>query len=291
MKTARLLCAIGASVMLAGCTGPGTTALPQGPSPSAAAASAQPAAAAVVSPSPVPFPAGSAVCNDSLTDSNPLNIATAKLSSDGRTLSVLITLDSPYPVHTGRAFKITMGTVQHQTDYVAEIDENGSGAPTVSVTDGRTGNATPVPDAAATITDQKVTARIPTADLPAWADTSSGRPRPPPAGRTSTHAPTRTAPVSASGSTSPEPEPGAEPSRPPPSPCGVPPMSSAQSSWTSACEQAVLPYRARPSPAGPRHGGPLHVFRRSHGSAAVEDAGFDPVVQCGTLEAILTGRT
>jgi hypothetical protein len=124
----------------------------------------QPAAA--VSPSAVPFPAGSALCNDSLTDSNPLNVATAKLSSDGRTLSLLITLDSPYPVHTGRAFKIAMGTVQHQTDYVAEIDENGSGGPKVSVTDGRTGHATPVPDAAATITDQKVNARIPTADLP-----------------------------------------------------------------------------------------------------------------------------
>ncbi|MGT2462871.1 hypothetical protein [Sinomonas atrocyanea] len=33
------------------------------------------------------------------------------------------------------------------------------------MTDGRTGNAAPVPGAAATITDQQVTARIPIADL------------------------------------------------------------------------------------------------------------------------------
>jgi hypothetical protein len=40
-----------------------------------------------------------------------------------------------------------------------------------------------------------------------------------------------------------------------------------------------------------RSGVPGAANASSGGSPAIEDAGFDPVVQCATLEAILTGRT
>lgn len=112
------------------------------------------------------FLKGSAVCKDSLTDSNPLNIATATLASDGKTLSVLITLDSPYPVHHGRAFRVVMGAVQHQEDYVAVIEETTDGGVRTSVTDSQGASTIQVPAAAASITDQKVTAEIPTTDFP-----------------------------------------------------------------------------------------------------------------------------
>ncbi|MBW4095569.1 MAG: hypothetical protein HIU81_09435 [Acidobacteria bacterium] len=112
------------------------------------------------------FPKGSAVCNDSLTDSNPLNIATATLSSDGKNLFVLITLDSPFPVQHGRAFRVVMGAAQHQEDYVATIEETSDGGVTTSVTDSQSGSTMQLPAAAASITDQKVTAEIPTAEFP-----------------------------------------------------------------------------------------------------------------------------
>jgi hypothetical protein len=123
-------------------------------------------AAAGVKEGSASFPNGSAVCNDSLTDSNPLNITTATLSSDGKNLSVLITLDSPYPVHHGRAFRVVMGAVQHQEDYVATIEETADGGVTTSVTDSQSGSTMQLPAAAASITDQKVTAEIPTVDFP-----------------------------------------------------------------------------------------------------------------------------
>ena len=172
LKTAGTLCAMSIVIFLSGCSG-------QLPAPSGGASAstlATPTAPASARPSQVvaaavkegtdSFPKGSAVCNDSITDSNPLNIATATLSSDGKNLSVLITLDSPYPVQHGRAFRVVMGAVQHQEDYVAAIEETANGGVMTSVTDSQSGNTIQVPTAAASITNQKVTAEIPTADFP-----------------------------------------------------------------------------------------------------------------------------
>lgn len=172
MKIAGTLCAIAITLVLSGCAGQtpapsgGASASPMLTPTASASASPTQVAAAAVKEGTGSFPKGSAVCNDSLTDSNPLNIATATLSNDGKNLSVLITLDSPYPVHHGRAFRVVMGAVQHQEDYVAAIEETADGGVTTSVTDSQSGNTIQVPTAAASITDQKVTAEIPTADFP-----------------------------------------------------------------------------------------------------------------------------
>lgn len=175
MKVTWALCAITAAVMLTGCTAQvvpaaeersttrpnATTPAPLAGTQASGQASGQKAG---------PFPTGSATCNDSLTDSNPLNIATASLLSDGRTLSVVVTLDSPYPIQHGREFRVTMGRVQHRTDYTVSIKENAAGGVTVSVSDEQAARTTQVPTRRASITDEQVTAEIPASDLPRLAD-------------------------------------------------------------------------------------------------------------------------
>lgn len=161
------LCVITLAVMLSGCTAQVVStseqAAPSSPAPSPISGS-QASAEAVQTAGP--FPKGSALCNDSLTDSNALNIATTTLSSDGQTLSVHIALDSPYPIHGGREFTVTMGSVQHQADYTVSVKETTTGGATASVTDEKAAQTTPVPAAKASITDQLVTAGIPMTSLP-----------------------------------------------------------------------------------------------------------------------------
>lgn len=178
MKTACLVGILGAALLVTGCTAQvvSPTSVPasapvdesktQPPGPSLSVRTPTPGTVVASGP----FAQGSAVCNDSLTDSNPLNIATATLSSDGKTLSVLITLDSPNPIKTGRAFTVTLGKVQHQTAYTISIDETETGAATAEVTDAEDGHVTQVPNAQASISDERVSAQVPAADFPRLAD-------------------------------------------------------------------------------------------------------------------------
>lgn len=167
MRVARLLTMAGAAMLLTSCTAQiaAPTAVQSGPLKTPSPTSTP---SAVMRPAP--FPKGSAVCNDSLTDSNPLNIATATLSSDGKALSVLVTLNSPDPIRAGRAFTVTLGRVQHETDYTVSIDQTATGTATASVTDAQDGHISQVPDARASITDEQVTAVIPASDFPRLGD-------------------------------------------------------------------------------------------------------------------------
>jgi hypothetical protein len=174
MKAARLLSLLSA-VLLTGCVA--QTADPTAQSGTATQGAAAGTQSPTASPTPsalplgsaVPassFPEGSGVCNDSLTDSNPLNIATATLRSDGKTLTVLVTLDSPYPVHTGRVFTVTLGRAQHQADYTVSIAQLTTGGATASVTDSQDGHTTQAPGAQASISDRLVSAQIPASYFP-----------------------------------------------------------------------------------------------------------------------------
>lgn len=170
MKVTRALCTVAAAVLLVGCTA--QEFLPTGkpsssatPTPSSVTQTPATAADQMTGP----FPAGSALCNGQPV-SNALNIATATLSSDRKTLSVLIALDSAGSIHSGREFTVTMGRVRHQADYTVSIEETAAGGATASVTDEQTAKTTQVATAQASITDQRVTAAIPTTYLPRLGD-------------------------------------------------------------------------------------------------------------------------
>ncbi|MFK0072874.1 hypothetical protein [Arthrobacter woluwensis] len=175
MKVKWAICAITAAVMLTGCAAQVVPAPEESRSTRPDATTPSPhagtqASGQVAGQTTGPFPRGSATCNDSVTDSNPLNITTSSLMSDGKTLSVVVTLDSLYPIQHGREFQVTMGRVQHQTDYIVSIKENATRGVTVSVSDERAGHTTQVPTNRASITDEKVTAEIPASSLPRLGD-------------------------------------------------------------------------------------------------------------------------